>query len=87
MKIILKKNQFLVTADHREPHTRGASLTKLILPKAYSQDYGIYSIRYKAKAYWNLIMGKIPANNFIKVTKGTVKDKLMQYFIDIYKNT
>ena len=81
------KNQFLVTADHREPHTRGASLTKLILPKVYSQNYGIYSITYKATAYWNLVMGKIPANNFIKVTKGTVKDKLMQYFIDFYKNT
>ena len=32
-------------------------------------------------------MGKIPENNFIKVTKATVKDKLIQYFIDIYKNT
>ena len=53
------KSQFLVTADHREPHTRGASLTKLILPKVHSQDYGIYSIMYKATVYWNLIMGKI----------------------------
>ena len=79
------KNQFLVTTDHREPHTRGASLTKLILPKVKTQNYGIYSIKYKATAYWNLIMGKIPENSFIKVTKTTVKEKLTQYFTDIYK--
>ena len=32
-------------------------------------------------------MGKIPEINFINVTKSTVRDKLIQYFIDIYKNT
>ena len=52
------KNQFLVTADNREPNTRGSSLTKLILPNVKTQDYGIYSIKYKATAYWNSIMGK-----------------------------
>ena len=81
------KNQFFVTADHRESNTRGTSLTKLILPKVYSQNYGIFSIKYKATAYWNLIMGKIPENNFLNVTKATVKDKLIQYFIEIYRNT
>ena len=81
------KNQFLVTADHRESNTRGTSLTKLILPKVYTQNYGIFSIKYKATAYWNLIMGKIPKNNFLNVTKSIVKDKLIQYFIDIYRTT
>ena len=83
----MHSTQFFVISDHRDSHTRGASLTKLILPKLHLQDYGIYGIRYKATAYWNLIMGKIPDNNFIKVTKATVKEKLFQYFIDIYKNT
>ena len=75
-----------MTADNREPNTRGSSLTKLILPNVKTQDYGIYSIKYKATAYWNLIMGKIPDNNFLKLTRATVKEKLTTYFNEIYKN-
>ena len=60
--------------------------SQLLIIESLTQAYGINSIRYKTTAYWNFIMGKIPANNFIKVTEGTVKDKLTQYFTDIYKN-
>lgn len=80
------KNQFSVRADHFDPHTRGSALTKLILPKVRTQNFGIYSIKYRATAYWNLIMGNIPDNKFIDLTRNTVKNKISSYFIDIYIN-
>lgn len=80
------KNQFSVRSDHCVPHTRGSALTKLILPKVRTQNFGIFSIKYKATAYWNLIMGNIPDNKFIDLTRNTVKNKIVSYFLDIYIN-
>ena len=80
------RNQFLIRGEHCDPSTRGSTLTMLILPKVRTQGYGIYSIKYKATAYWNLIMNNIPDNNFINLTKNTVKEKLLTYFFNVYNN-
>ena len=81
------KNQFLIRADYRDPATRGSDLTMLILPKVRTQVYGICSIKYKATAYWNLIMSNIPNNKFLDLKKNTVRENLMTYFINIYNNS
>ncbi len=78
------KNQFSIRADHCDPLTRGSALTKLILPKVRTQNFGIFSIKYRATAYWNLIMGNIPDNKFINLARNTVKDKIIEYFLVIY---
>ena len=80
------RNQFLIRGEHCEPSTRGSTLTMLILPKVRTQGYGIYIAKYKATAYWNLIMNNIPDNNFINLTKNTVKEKLLTYFFNVYNN-
>ena len=80
------RNQFLIRGEHCDPSTRGSTLTMLILPKVRTQGYGINSIKYKATAYWNLIMNNIPDNNFINLTKNTVKEKLLTYFFNVYNN-
>ena len=78
------QNLFLIRSDHCDPCTRGSTLTKLILPKVRTQNYGIFSIKYRATAYWNLLMGKIPDNKFIDLKRATVKEKIVSYFFEHY---
>ena len=80
------KNIFFIRSDHCDLSTRGSTLTKLILPKVRTQNYGIFSIKYRATAYWNLLMGKIPDNKFIDLKRATVKEKIVNYFFENYSN-
>ena len=80
------QNLFFIRSDLCDPSTRGSTLTKLILPKVRTQNYGIFSIKYRATAYWNLLMGKFPDNKFIDLTRATVKEKIVSYFFENYTN-
>ena len=78
------KNSFQITADLSDHDTRGASQYKIALPKARTQNYGIYSIKYQASAIWNTMVSVYPDEKFQEKSKAICKKFITKHFIDNY---
>ena len=80
------RDSFQQANDLYDCNTRGASLHKILLPKARTL-YGINSITYQAAAAWNLIVSKLPKTKFDSISLAVCKKEIRKHFIDNYMTT
>ena len=78
------KNSFQITADLYNHDTRSASHYKIVLPKARTLNYGIFSIKYQASAIWNTMASLYPDEKLHNKSKGFCKKIITKYYVDNY---
>ncbi|MCH2405870.1 MAG: reverse transcriptase family protein, partial [Nitrosopumilus sp.] len=81
---IALQDSFKLALDTHRHDTRGASQSKLMLPKARTQAYGINSIKYQSVAIWNIITCEIPDKKFLTLSKSTCKKLITNHILDKY---
>ena len=78
------KDDFQAITDTYSFNTRGATQSKIILPKVRTQNYGIYSIKYQSAAFWNVIMSEFPEEKLQTKSKFSCKKMITKRIIDGY---
>ena len=79
------KNSFQMSVDTYAYNTRAAACQyKIVLPKVRTQNYGLFSVRYRSAALWNEIVDKFPGEKFHLQSIKVCKEKITKFFIDGY---
>ena len=78
------KNTFKITADKYVYNTRASAQHIIELPKVRTSYYGLYSIRYRSSAHWNLLVNDFPKENFHTLSRLVCQKRITKHLLAWY---
>ena len=78
------QNTFKVAADNYVYNTRASEQHKIVLPKIRTSYYGLFCIKYRSGAHWNLLVNDFPKEKFHTLSKSVCQKKITKHLIECY---
>ena len=77
-------NIFINVGNVHSYETRGSKKHQISLPSAFTQAYGINSIKYKTVKFWNEMVMKLMKFDLPSKRKSHCKNVITKYFLETY---